>query len=113
MNVEVEMVSADSVRVSWDSSDFPGKTGYMVYYNPTANGTTDIIEASLHVTNSTNSVVIENLLSNAEYQFQVAASIAELDGSMTIGHRSALLKLTLPELSTEMAINSRGEATYT
>ncbi len=100
MNVEVEMVSDDSVRVSWDSVDLPEIIGYVVYYSQTEATATDILESSLHVTNSTNSVVIENLLSNVEYQFQVAASIADLDGEIRVGPRSTLnatSKLTLRE----------------
>ena len=33
MNVEVEVISASSVRVSWDRFDIPEITGYTVHYN--------------------------------------------------------------------------------
>ena len=81
MNIVV-VISADSVGVSWDSLDIPEITGYIVCYSQT--GTTQ----SVNVNTSTNSVVIGGLMNNVEYQFQVAA-IAELDGEVIIGERSA------------------------
>ena len=81
MNVEVEVISAGSVKVSWDCLDIPEITGYIVYYNQTGN------TQSVNVTSSTNSVLIDGLMNNVEYQFQVAA-IAELDGDVVIGVRS-------------------------
>ena len=86
MNVEVEVVSDTSVRVSWDSLDIPEITGYTVYYNQTANRKRPS-EESITVPSSDNSVVIEGLLNNVEYQFQVAA-IAEVDGDVIVGQRS-------------------------
>ena len=86
MNVEVEVVSDTSVRVSWDSVDIPEITGYTVYYNQTGNRKRQS-EESITVPSSDNSVVIEGLLNNVEYQFQVVA-IAELDGDVIMGQRS-------------------------
>ena len=43
----------------------------------------------MNVTTSTNSVVIDGLMNDVEYQFQVAA-IAELDGDVVTGERSIL-----------------------
>ena len=88
MNLEVEVVSDTSVRVSWDSVDIPEITGYIVYYSQTGNRKRQS-EESITVPSSDNSVVIEGLLNNAEYQFQVAA-IAELDGDVIMGQRSLL-----------------------
>ena len=85
-NVEVEVVSDTSVRVSWDSVDIPEITGYTVYYNQTGNRKRQS-EESITVPISDNSVVIEGLLNNVEYQFQVAA-IAEVDGETIVGQRS-------------------------
>ena len=95
LNVEVEVVTDVSVSVSWDSLDIPKVTGYTVYYNQTRNGGN---EQSVNVTNSTNFVVINNLINNVEYQFQVAA-IAELDGILIVGERSIVVMLTLPTKS--------------
>ena len=72
MNVEVEVVSDTSVRVSWDSVDIPEITGYTVYYSQTGNRKRQS-EGSTTVPSSDNSVVIEGLLNNVEYQFQVVA----------------------------------------
>ena len=85
VNVEVELVSDDSVRVSWDSVDLPEITGYTVYYRQT----TEENEEFTTLTNTMNSVLIGNLVTNVEYQFQVVA-IAELDGEVMIGQRSTL-----------------------
>ena len=88
MNVEVEVVSDTSVRVSWDSVDIPEITGYTVYYSQTGNRKRQS-EESITVPSSDNSVVIEGLLNNVEYQFQVVA-IAELYGGVIMGQRSLL-----------------------
>ena len=86
INVEVEEASAGTVRVSWDSLDIPEITGYIVYYSQTGNTQTR------NVTTSTNSVVIDGLMNNVEYQFQVAA-IAEQDGDLILGERSTLINM--------------------
>ena len=89
MNLVVEVVSDTSVRVSWDSVDIPEITGYTVYYSQTGNRKRQS-EESITVPSSDNSVVIEGLLNNVEYQFQVVA-IAELDdGDVFTGLRSLL-----------------------
>ena len=84
MNVEVEMLSSSSVRVSWDSIDIPEITNYTVYYRKTGNG---MGERSMTVPSSTNSVVIEGLMSNVQYQFQVVALIVE-GNVVVMGRRS-------------------------
>ena len=97
MNVEVEVVSDTSVRVSWDSVDIPEITGYTVYYSQTGNRKRQS-EESITVPSSDNSVVIEGLLNNVEYQFQVVA-IAELDGDVIIGQRSLLSRIVVVNMS--------------
>ena len=77
MNVEVEISSATSVRVSWDRLDIPEITGYIVYYSQRQR---DI----KHIFSLENSVIIDNLLSDVEYQFEVVA-VAELDGDVVTG----------------------------
>ena len=88
VNVEVEVVTDMSVRVSWNLLDIPEITGYIVYYSQTGN------TQSVNVTTSTNSVVINGLMNNVKYQFQVAA-IAELDGIRIIGERSNMSVVAL------------------
>ena len=95
-DVEVEVVSDDSVRVSWDRVNLTKITGYTVYYSPTGNGVVDGIETSLHVTNSMDSIVVGNLLSGVEYQFQVAATRVQPNGEMRTGRRSIPNALTTP-----------------
>ena len=75
----LEVVSSTSIQVSWDRLDIPEITGYIVYYSQTENSTT--------VSDAENSVTIDNLLTNVEYQFQVVA-VAELDGDVITGVRS-------------------------
>ena len=72
------------LRVSWGSVDIPEITGYTVYYRQTGNRKRQS-EESITVPTSDNSVVIEGLLNNVEYQFQ---AIAELDGDVIMGQRS-------------------------
>ena len=79
MNVEVDITSATSVRVSWDRLDIPEITGYIVYYSQRQR---DITENNIF--SHENSVIIDNLLTDVEYQFEVVA-MAELDGDITTG----------------------------
>ena len=95
MNVQVELVSASSVRVSWDSLDIPEITGYIVYYSQTESVSRKRQdEGSVTVSSSVTTVVIEDLSSNVEYQFQVVA-IAELDGEVVMGQRSTLNSMSI------------------
>ena len=103
LNVEVQVVSDTSVRVSWDSVDIPEITGYTVYYSQTGNRTRQS-EESITVSSSNNSVVIEGLLNNVEYQFQVVA-MAELDGDVIMGQRS-LIFVVLPTTTTSLPITT-------
>jgi hypothetical protein len=101
MMVSVEVVSANSVRVSWDSIDIPEITGYTVYYSQTGNRER---QSEVTVPSSDNSVVIEGLVNNEEYQFQVAA-IAVLDADMiTKGQRSTFSSIVVPRPETVMTV---------
>ena len=68
--------------MSWELLDIPEITGYIVYYSQTNNGE-DII---VNVSSSTSVVVVTDLTSGMEYQFEVVA-VAELDGDVVIGER--------------------------
>ena len=74
----MEITSATSVRVSWDRLDIPEITVYIVYYSQRQR---DITE---HRFSHENSVIIDNLLTDVEYQFEVVA-VAELDGDVVTG----------------------------
>ena len=102
MNVEVEVVSDTSVRVSWDGVDIPEITGYTVYYSQTGNRKRQS-EESITVPSSDNSVVIEGLLNNVKYQFQVAA-IAELDGDVIMGQRSLPSEIIVALITTRCSM---------
>ena len=78
----LEVLSATSVQVTWDQLDIPEITGYIVYNSQTGSN-----EMKTMVPGSKNSVIIDKLLTNVEYQFQVVA-VAELDGEVVTGERS-------------------------
>ena len=80
--IMLEVVSATSIQVSWDRLYFPEITGYIVYYSQKGNS-----ESATIVPSSMNSVTIDNLLTDVEYQFQVVA-VAELDEDVVMGERS-------------------------
>ena len=95
--VVVELLSDTSVNVSWESVTVPGIVNYIVYYRPTETMRRQS-EQSVTVPSSDSSVVIKDLITNVEYQFQVAAT-AELDGVIYPGLRSHATKV-LVALST-------------
>ena len=82
--VMVEQLTAASVRVSWDEIPVDGVT-YRVYYRQTGNRKRQSTEMSMDST--TNSVDIDGLDSNEEYQFQVVAR-AVINGQAIEGERS-------------------------
>ena len=101
------VVSATSIHVSWDRVEISEVTGYRVYYTLTVAVCT-CAEQFIDVSGSDNSVTIDNLLTDVEYQFQVVA-VAELDGDVIVGERSnvsasrptATLTTTPPPANTE------------
>ena len=110
----LEVVSATSIQVSWDRLDIPEITDYMVYYSQTGNS-----EKVTTVSSSENSVTIENLLTDVEYQFQVVA-VAELDGDVVTGERSNVfitrptppLPTTPPPAFTPSTNETQGKLSY-
>jgi fibronectin type 3 domain-containing protein len=81
MIVIVKVVSASSVRVSWESIDIPEITNYTVYYSQTGNRER---QSEVSVPSSVNSVVIEGLVNNEEYQFQVAVTLDRVIGQRSV-----------------------------
>jgi hypothetical protein len=98
MNVVVEVVSTTSVKVSWKNIiDIPEITGYTVYYSQTGNKKRQSGEKSMTASSSANSVVIEGLVKNVEYEFEVVA-LVELNGVVVLmGERSTPHLATLNE----------------
>ena len=90
MNVQVQLVSDSSVRVSWESINNSMIIYYTVYYfiNVTENNEAKVTD-SIIVPSSVNSVVIgDSTVPNiTDYQFQVAAT-AETNGEVIMGERS-------------------------
>ena len=85
--IQLEVLSATSVRVSWDRLDIPEITGYIVYYSQTGNSEMVPTQHFINVFSSTNIVLLTDLTSNVEYQFEVVA-VAKLDGDVVMGERS-------------------------
>ena len=85
--LEFDILSATSVRVSWDRLDIPEITGYIVYYSQTGNSEVSITELSVNISSSDTSITIDNLISDMQYKFEVVA-VAELNGDVAIGERS-------------------------
>ena len=110
----LEVVSATSIQVSWDRLDIPEITRYIVYYSQTGNS-----EMVTTVPGSRNSMTIDNLLTNVEYQFQVVA-VAELDGDVVMGERSNVSishptpppSTTPPPASTPSTNETQGKLSY-
>ena len=110
----LEVISATSIQVSWDRLDIPEITRYIVYYSQTGNS--DVVST---VPGSRNSMTIDNLLTDVEYQFQVVA-VAELGGNVVMGERSNVTigrptppPPTTPPLATTPGTNkTQGKLSY-
>jgi hypothetical protein len=103
LDVRVEQVSDSSVNVSWNAlSNIPEVTGYRVYYSQIVR---QAGEMSMDITDpSQDSVIIGNLESSVQYQFQ-AVAIAMLGGMELVSNRSvvnsdAVILITSPTIST-------------
>ena len=105
INIMVMATSATSVRVSWDRLDTPEITGNIIYYSQTRNSEMVTIETSVSVPSYQNSVMIYNLLTDVEYQFQMVA-LAELEGEMATGQRSARIMITLSPITSIIPTSS-------
>ncbi len=97
MDIMVEIVTSTSARVSWDAINFPGISGYIVYYKLILNRNRQA-EQSMDVPGSSaNMVLIEDLVNGAEYQFTVVA-LATVDGASISGSRAPdiVMPIVLP-----------------
>jgi hypothetical protein len=99
MIVEVRVVSASSVVVSWDHPQASVYTlhGYVIYYSRTENGERQSEEESMAVPSSVNSTTIEGLMTNMVYQFQVVISVV-VNGEVFLGDRSDAAVVRISEL---------------
>ena len=97
--VMVEQLPATSVRVSWDEIPVDGIT-YRVYYSQTGNR-----KRQSSIDSTTNSVDIDGLDSNVEYQFQVVA-IAVVNGETIVGERSEVNDDSMLVVTSSMSTDS-------
>ena len=81
MILKLEILSASSVNVSWESFNSSLINSYIVYYSRTGN---DGEEKSFNVSGLLNYVIIIGLMTDVEYQFQVVA----VDQNNVLGERS-------------------------
>ncbi len=87
MDIKVEIETSVSARVSWDAINFPGISGYIVYYSLTGNSKRQAEEYVDVPGSSTTTVLIEDLVNGVEYQFTVVA-LANLNGDEITGPRA-------------------------
>ena len=99
-NVHVELLTETSVKVSWNQIIANEIINYMIYYRPSDSSEN---KSSVTVSSSESFVVIDDLMTAMEYQFEVAAT-AELGGVVYPGDRSSpirqLLVLSTPSHTT-------------
>ena len=83
MNIRVEMVTSTSARVSWDTINMPGISGYIVYYTKAGNSN----EQSVSFAGSSAATV---------YQF-ASVAVQNLNGIEILGPRPAPLIMRIAE----------------
>ena len=96
-NVAVTVLTATSVSVSWDPLPLDVVTQYIVYYSQTGNREGQTTESSIIVSSSESSVVITELITGEEYQFQMVAQ-AMVDSEIILGERSLLTNMSLLDI---------------
>ena len=103
-NVRVEQLTETSVTVSWDAITLPEVIRYRVFYSQVESRKRQVMgELMVEVQGrDQTSVVIEDLVSSAQYQFQVVA-IAVLGGMEFVGERSVVGDESLHTLTTTAA----------
>ena len=97
-NVQVEVVTTTSVKVTWNNSDFQGITNFVVYYRQTGNTMRQFDEMNIVVPVSSNSVTIDNLEYGGVYVFEVVARVTLGDESVEgsrAGPGSLIISTTL------------------
>ena len=95
LQVTVVVVSPTSVGVTWNGIQVVqfnqySLYGYTVYYRQKRNQSEEGYQ-SLTVPNNYSNIVIEELMCNAVYEFQVAAIVVR-NGEQTMGVRSAAVE---------------------
>ena len=104
----MELVSASSVRVSWERLNISEITGYIVYYSQTDRRQE---EGRVTVSSLVSSVLIDDLSSYVEYQFQVVA-VVEVEGEVLMGQRSMLNSMSIITTLDRNAVSSSKWPSY-
>ena len=104
----MELLIETSVKVSWNQFIANEIKEYTVYYRPS-----DSLESKslVIVSSSESSVVIEDLVTNVVYQFQVAAT-AELGGETYLGELSSPILLLLTTTHPNSTPENAGESYF-
>ena len=94
-NILAVVESLSSVRVSWNKTGFTEVTEFIVYYQQTCRlSPTEMMTSVLF---SQNSVIVDNLIEDSQYIFEVAARVIE-DGKELIGDRGTSKSVQLSSL---------------
>ncbi len=83
----MKVETSTSANVSWNVINFPEITGYIVYYSLTGNRKRQAEESVDVAGSSATTVLIEDLVNGAEYQF-TAVAVANLNGAEVLGPRA-------------------------
>ena len=93
--VLVKEVSGTSVEVSWEALDILGVSKYVVTYSLMQYSDSNTVKSKeVQVLASERSVLIQELASNKNYQFQVHAE-AVVHGQTILGSKSSPVNITL------------------
>ncbi len=95
-NILAVVESLSSVRVSWSKTGFTEVTEFIIYYRQTCR--LSPTEMMTSVPFSQNSVIIDNLIEDTQYIFEVAARVIE-DGWELIGDRGTSKPVELSYIS--------------
>ena len=87
--MKVEVQNDTSVIVTWDPLLLTEITEYIVYYRQIENVKRQTTESNRTVSSSQSYVIIDELITGGEYQFQVVAQ-ATVDERTIVGKRSLL-----------------------
>ena len=105
-NVRVEQLTETSVRVSWDAISLPEVTRYRVFYSQVeSTKRQEMGELMVEVQGKeVSSVVIEDLVSSVQYQFQVVAVavLEEFVGERSAVGDTATISLTTAPATTDL-----------
>ncbi len=83
-NILAEVASLSSIRVSWNNTGSSDITDFVIYYRQTCRLSPTEMMTSVPLSQS--SVIVDKLIEDCQYIFEVAARVIE-DGRELIGDR--------------------------